>query len=370
MRFDMKLDHDSFNEIAEGRKSLEFRLNDEKRQKIRVGDLIFFHRADNEYDVLKCKVKALYHADSFKKLFEELCVDKNHEDMRKYYSTDKEKEYGVLGIEIEKYDDLYLVDGHMHLEYGPLNKEYALRFIEEGINKGLDEIDILDHTHRFKEFEPCYEHLRKYPEQDEWLKQPTKFCNTLDDYYKLIEELRKMEFPIKVKFGLEVCYTSNTEELLRDIVKDIKLDFLTGAIHSVNSILYDMSFSKKLLWDVYPADDIYKWYYDEILSLIRSGLFNRLAHPDQIKLLNIYPSYSLKETFREIADGLNEKKMYGENNTGIHYRYGHNDIGISDELLKIFKDKQVRMVCASDAHKPEHVGSFIPEAAKRNKGVL
>ena len=46
-----------------------------------------------------------------------------------------------------------MIDGHMHLEYGTLSVEYVLQFVQEAIKKGLNEIQILDHTHRFKEFE-------------------------------------------------------------------------------------------------------------------------------------------------------------------------------------------------------------------------
>ena len=44
-----------------------------------------------------------------------------------------------------------LVDGHMHLENGPLTKEYVMEFINEAYKQGFDRIQILDHTHRFKE---------------------------------------------------------------------------------------------------------------------------------------------------------------------------------------------------------------------------
>ena len=379
MRFDMNLGETAFLLIKEGRKDIELRVNDHKRQKIQVSDLIFFHSLENEYDVIKCQVKAIHHFNDFKQLYENLPLDRcgyediasaSYKDMYEYYSEEKIREFGVIGIEIEKLDDLYLVDGHMHLEYGPLSVEYVKEFADEAIRKGLDEIDILDHTHRFKEFEGCYQHLKQYDQQAEWLKQPTKFCNTLDDYYELIEKVKKMDFPIKIKFGLEVCYTSNTEDLLRKILKDVKLDFLTGAIHSVNSILYDMSFSKDLLWDRYDKNDIYKMYYDEALSCARSSLFDRFAHPDQIKMFNIYPDYDLTETFNNLSQELNNQNMYAENNTGCHYRYGHEDIGISDQLLKIFKNNNVKLICASDAHKPAHVGSFILEATKRNRGIF
>ena len=374
----MRLYSDSFEKIRNGEKTIELRLNDEKRRKIQTGDTIFFHHCNREYDVIICTVTGLYHFKDFKELYRSLPLERcgytkeetrnaGSEDMLKYYSLEKQKEYGVVGIEIRKNSQSYLADCHMHLEYGDLSKEYVLLFVDEAVKKGLHEIDILDHTHRFKEFEPCYEHLKVYAEQKEWLKQPTKFHNTLDEYISLIDEIRQLDLPIKVKFGLEVCYTRNTETMLRKILSGYHFDFLTGAVHSINSILYDMSFSQALLWNVYPADQIYRDYYGALADCINSGLFDRLAHPDTIKMFHIYPSYDLSETYSRIAGLLKKQAMMAEINTGCHYRYHHPDIGLSDELLSVFKKEGVQLITASDAHRPFDVGSYIREAAERLK---
>jgi len=379
MRYDMKLDLLPFERMNQKKKTIELRLNDEKRKEIKVGDLVFFHLLQDEYKVIKTKVIQVHHFPDFDTLYQSLPLEKcgyskeevplaKSEDMLEYYSLQEQQKNGVLGIEVEKIDNDYLADCHMHLEYGPLSKDYVLEFVKEALHKGLDEIDILDHTHRFKEFKPCYEHLRIYPQQDKWLQQTTKFCNTLDEYLKLINEIKQMDLPIRIRFGLEVCYTRDTEDMLRQILDKHPFDFLTGAVHSFNHILYDMSFSKQLLWDRYPADQIYQDYYEALFDCVRSSLFDRLAHPDTIKLFQIYPAYDLKDTYRQLCLLLNEKKMYAENNTGCHYRYNHPDIGLSDELLQMFIDHQVRVICASDAHHPKDVGSYIREALKRMKG--
>ena len=331
MIHEIKLYKNIFDQINKNGNDIELDLNIIGDKKICAFDLIFFHNEDDEYQVIKAEVLS---------------------------SDDKHIRAKKLGLP-------YLTDGHMHLEYGPLSKEYVLEFVEEAKRKGLDEIDILDHTHRFKEFEGCYEHLKKYEEQAKWLKQETKFCSTLDDYYRLISEVREMELPIKVRFGLEVCYTDNTKQQLKDILKDVKLDFLTGAVHSINSILYDMSFSDKLLWDVYDCDQIFEDYYKAVYDCIDSGLFDRLAHPDQIKMMKRYPSYDLKPVYEKIAKALKEKDMIAESNTGSHYRYGHPDIGTNEEFLRILKKENVKIITASDAHKPADVGSYILEAYKK-----
>lgn len=259
-----------------------------------------------------------------------------------------------------------MIDGHMHLEYGTLSVEYVLEFVKEAINKGLDEIQILDHTHRFKEFEGIYENLKKYPKQKEWLEnKKTKFCNTLQEYQSVIDEIRKMDLPIIVKFGLEVCYVPEYEDNIQDILKDTSFDFVVGAIHSIDDILYDMSFSREYLWDVFDADHIYQRYYELVFQLVQSGLFTQLAHPDTIKMFNYYPSYDLKETYIELAILLNKHNMKAENNTGCYYRYHHKDMGLSDELLAVLKKYGVNMITCSDAHYPSDVGNCIKEIWKK-----
>ena len=258
-----------------------------------------------------------------------------------------------------------MIDGHMHLEYGPLSVEYAEEFINAAIDAGMDEIQILDHTHRFLEFKEMYEDLKAIEPQKVWLEK--KVLEPLDDYIKVIHEIRKKKYPIKVKFGLEVCHTPKYRLFIKDILDQYRdeFDFVVGAIHSIDGILYDMSFSKTILWEKYDVDYIYKRYYELVFDLIESDLYTLLAHPDTIKLFNYYPTYDLNSTYHEMAKLLNEHHMKCENNTGCYYRYNHKDMGLSDELLKILKEEKVKMITASDAHKPAHVGKNIKDIWKK-----
>ncbi|HAM31031.1 MAG TPA: histidinol phosphate phosphatase, partial [Erysipelotrichaceae bacterium] len=48
------------------------------------------------------------------------------------------------------------IDGHVHLENGPLTKEYVWEFVRSAQKKGIETLQILDHTHRFYEFHDMY----------------------------------------------------------------------------------------------------------------------------------------------------------------------------------------------------------------------
>lgn len=103
----MKLNPIPFAQIADGEKTIELRLNDPKRQEIRVNDSIQFTNVDNGKK-LTAKVTALYHADSFAQLFAEIPTERcglpQNADaacMDAYYSREKQKKYGALGIALQ-----------------------------------------------------------------------------------------------------------------------------------------------------------------------------------------------------------------------------------------------------------------------------
>ena len=102
----MKLNESPFERIKNGTTTIEFRLYDEKRQQIKVGDKIEFSKLPNLQEKLLVDVIKLYREDTFENLFRKLYKDEDEikrktKSMYKYYSPEKEKEYGVLGIKIK-----------------------------------------------------------------------------------------------------------------------------------------------------------------------------------------------------------------------------------------------------------------------------
>lgn len=262
----------------------------------------------------------------------------------------------------EGYDSM-LIDGHIHLENGPLSVAYVMRFVEAGVKKGLDVLQILDHTHRFIEFAPMYESLKKASHyQKEWFDK--KQLQPLADYHRLIAEMKRMDLPLQLKWGLEVCYTPEAKPLLRDLLAAYPYDFIIGSIHSIDGLLYDMPFSKEILWEKQSTASIYRRYYEIMEDMIASDLFTQIGHPDQLKLFGYEPGYDLTATYERIAEAAFVHNVFMENNTGIHYRYHHPDIGTNSQFLSILKKHGVKIMTASDAHVPEHVGMLIREISE------
>lgn len=112
MKHNMKLNPSPFEMIKSGKKTIELRLNDEKRRRLKIGDEIEFENTDDSTQVIKTKVLNLYRFCSFDELYKSLPLLKcgytsddvstaHPSDMDCYYSDEQQKKYGVVGIEIE-----------------------------------------------------------------------------------------------------------------------------------------------------------------------------------------------------------------------------------------------------------------------------
>lgn len=105
MMHQMKLKESPFERIKNGTKTVEFRLYDEKRQKIKVGDKIEFLKLPELQEKIVVEVLELYREKTFEELFRRLYTNKEEiqrktNSMYNYYSPEQEKEYGVVGIKI------------------------------------------------------------------------------------------------------------------------------------------------------------------------------------------------------------------------------------------------------------------------------
>ena len=110
MKHEMKLNNKPFVSIKNGTKTIEMRLNDEKRQLLKVNDIIEFTNIETleKMDVL---VLGLYRYPSFDllyKAFDKVSLgydeseEANPQDMGQYYSKEEQEKYGALGIKIKK----------------------------------------------------------------------------------------------------------------------------------------------------------------------------------------------------------------------------------------------------------------------------
>ena len=108
----LKLQPKYFDYINNGTKRIELRLYDDKRKKISIGDTIIFQKEPELETTMKVKVIGLLRYNTFEDLFKdfniEIMADKSMTKqellsvLEEFYTPEKQKQYGVVGIRIEK----------------------------------------------------------------------------------------------------------------------------------------------------------------------------------------------------------------------------------------------------------------------------
>ncbi len=108
MTHHMRLVNFAYEAIKNKTKDIEVRLNDEKRQLIKVGDIIEFEHLDTK-EIMKVEVTNLYHFKTFEELFSffpnnrlGLAKDDTYKTMDNFYTKEEQEKYGALGIEIKE----------------------------------------------------------------------------------------------------------------------------------------------------------------------------------------------------------------------------------------------------------------------------
>lgn len=109
----MRLHEGPFDRIASGVKKIEYRLNDEKRREIRIGDTITFYKRPEEMEKIVVKVTDLKHYEDLLSMYT-ASFDHYLRDMYEtpqdavddtpYYTDEDVRRYGCLAIHFEKID--------------------------------------------------------------------------------------------------------------------------------------------------------------------------------------------------------------------------------------------------------------------------
>lgn len=96
--------------LKSGEKTIELRLFDAKRKMLKVGDVIEFINCDDIKDTFSAKITELFRAGDFEELNRKInCKEAGFASgnelvntMLEFYSIEKQKEFGVVGIKIAK----------------------------------------------------------------------------------------------------------------------------------------------------------------------------------------------------------------------------------------------------------------------------
>lgn len=262
-----------------------------------------------------------------------------------------------------------MIDAHVHLEKGPYTREWLQEFIFYAQERGIREIYFLEHTHIFRECSSLYSEMSQYNGyQQSWYCKKLEKSRPLIDYLLFADKMRRESFPVKVRFGLEVCYSQQHEKEIEKLKNSYSFDFLVGAVHFIDGWAFS---HLRQPWKKEDCDlnKLYYRYYELLLKLADSGLFTGLAHPNSLQCFGAYPVGNYDEMYEELAGKLRRNGMYIEESSGLAINYGDRQLGMNRRMLEIMKKGNVSILTASDAHIPRNVGLYFKEMTDIMDGI-
>ena len=112
MEMNVHLNEEVFYNVLNGTKTIEGRLNDEKRRELKVGDKLIFINRSNDSEKITTIVEELKYYNSFIDMVDdnsikELLGDSYSKDdylnlIYNFYTKEEEKKYGVVAIKFRK----------------------------------------------------------------------------------------------------------------------------------------------------------------------------------------------------------------------------------------------------------------------------
>lgn len=192
---------------------------------------------------------------------------------------------------------------------------------------------------------------------------------TVEAYIEEIENAKSRyeRSGLKIKTGLEIDYSPHIEKELRDDLSKLKLDYVLGAVHCLEHIAITSSEEAYFYFERKSAEKLCEEYYNNLLSGIKSGLFNAVAHLDCFKkyALDYYGGKLLEAERKWIEPVLQEIKnnQIGiELNTGW-FRKGKKRFFPDEDILKKASESGVKIVAlGSDSHRVEELGLGLQNA--------
>ncbi|MGD6815715.1 histidinol-phosphatase [Metabacillus sp. 84] len=243
-----------------------------------------------------------------------------------------------------------LTDYHNHLERGTLSLEYLKEFTDEAKRKNIDHFGISEHAYHFYQTADIL--------SNSWVEERRYY--DMKDYTALFSQAEKAG--IDVKMSIEMDYTPGKHKEMERFIRQYDFDYVIGSIHWIGGFGIDL---KEFIheWDKRDVYDTYKKYFDQVVTLAESNLFDIVGHLDLVKIFNYIPENEefLLEQYERAAEALSKSKTCVEISTaGLRKPTG--ELYPDERLLKMCYQKGVPIVLSSDAHIPGDVGADYGQA--------
>ncbi|WP_435345167.1 PHP domain-containing protein [Haloarchaeobius sp. HRN-SO-5] len=231
-------------------------------------------------------------------------------------------------------------DFHVHSNYS--DGGFLSRMVRAAADAGLDAVGFADH---------CNVSSRD-PMQD----VRAVFGFNLDRTYERrrhgIERLRERA-DVTVYDAVEMDYDPRDEADIRSFLGDVDFDYAIGSVHGVGEYNVQSPRQFEGLSDA-ELDAFVDRYFDNLVALAESELFDVAAHPDLFERTPQLRGRATVDHYRRAAEAFADSRTVPEINAGRALREEqvvHPDETFLDELLA----RDVAVTVGTDSHSPDEI---------------
>ncbi|BBI32275.1 histidinol-phosphatase HisJ family protein [Cohnella abietis] len=252
----------------------------------------------------------------------------------------------------------------LRLEEGCFSERWLEAYFVQGQKKGIQRFGMVDHLYRFDEFRDYYE---KYILMDDselgrlqryWYDRVR--IGSIDDFLNAARKMQAKGYPLSI--GVEADYFPGGEAELKELLDKYELDYVIGSVHFLNGWGFDNPETKET-YESKDLLDLYKHLFEHVKSAANSGLFDIIAHLDNLKVFNYRPDeQAMIGLYDDVAAALKKANVASEINTGLAYRYPVKEMCPSPTFLSKLYEHGVPITLSSDSHYPDDIGTLLDEA--------
>lgn len=158
---------------------------------------------------------------------------------------------------------------------------------------------------------------------------------------------------IKIHDAVEVDYEPRDEARIRNFLDEGEFDYAIGSVHWIDdtNIQVESNFAGKTADEL---DDIVDRYFEKLVALVESELFDIAAHIDLVERTELLRGRATREHYCRTARALVDSRTIPEINAGralTDARIVHPD----SAFLDILREYNVSVTTGTDSHRPDEV---------------
>jgi histidinol-phosphatase (PHP family) len=248
-----------------------------------------------------------------------------------------------------------LTDYHVHLRPDDdgtpaeryFTRENAERYRETAAERGIEELGVSEHVHRFAQALELWTH----PWYRHWAR------DDVDAYCAFVRE------ETDLKLGIEMDFLRGAEDRTASFLDGRDWDYVIGSVHFVSEDAVDVAPDEPVwasisAWRSSDPEKLWRRYFETLGEAARSGLFDVLAHPDLVKVLGAEaprPKGDPRRFYDRAMEGIAESEVAIEVSTaGLRKPVG--EIYPAPVFLEMCLEAGRPVALSSDAHVADQLG--------------